>query len=78
MTKKILAKKIFQLNDLKWFAEQSGDYNPIHINESLSRRYISGGIIVPGMYILLWSLNKIVEKYNKNLKYITTKIKKIF
>ena len=73
MTKKILAKKIFQLNDLKWFAEQSGDYNPIHINESLSRRYISGGIIVPGMYILLWSLNKIVEKYNKNLKYINAK-----
>ena len=73
MKKKLLSKKKFHLNDLQWFSKQSGDYNPIHINKEISRRYISGGIIVPGMYILLWSLNNIVKIYQKNLKFLNAK-----
>ena len=73
MIKKFLSKRSFNINDLKWFSEQSGDYNPIHLDEEVARRYLSGGIIVPGMYILLWALNEITEKLKRNVEYINAK-----
>ena len=70
MYNNILSKKSFTKSDLLWFAERSGDYNPIHLNEELSRRYISGEIIVPGMYLLLWSLDNILKIEKKGLSKI--------
>lgn len=70
MHSNILSKKSFTKKDLLWFAERSGDYNPIHLNEEVSRRYISGEIIVPGMYLLLWALNNIIKIEKKGLSKI--------
>ena len=70
MYNNILSKKSFTKKDLLWFAERSGDYNPIHLNEEISRRCISGEIIVPGMYLLLWALNNISKIEKKGLSKI--------
>ena len=70
MYSNILSKKSFTKKDLLWFAERSGDYNPIHLNEEVSRRCISGEIIVPGMYLLLWALNNILKIEKKGLSKI--------
>ena len=70
MNSNILSKKSFTKADLLWFAERSGDYNPIHLNEEVSRRYISGEIIVPGMYLLLWALDCVLKVEKKGVSKI--------
>lgn len=54
----MVAKK-FQLDELQKFAEVSGDYNPIHINELEARRLLSGKPIVHGAYLVLWVLDNL-------------------
>jgi acyl dehydratase/NAD(P)-dependent dehydrogenase (short-subunit alcohol dehydrogenase family) len=49
----------FTLEDQKQFAELSGDANPVHLDSSTARRTQAGTIVVHGMHMLLWSLDKI-------------------
>lgn len=59
------------INSFSWedqiaFAELSGDFNPIHIDEIISRRLLFGGPIVHGIHILCWGLDKHLENcYNR-------------
>ena len=47
----------FDLDDQYWFAQVSGDYNPIHIDEIESRKLHSGGILVHGIHTVIWALD---------------------
>ncbi len=37
---------------INWYAEASGDFNPIHINEEFAKRTPFGGTIAHGMLVL--------------------------
>ena len=58
--------KTFDLDDQNWFAEISGDYNPIHINEIESRKLHSGGILVHGIHTVTWALDCFFKKNPQN------------
>ena len=51
-------KRYFNLDDQIAFAEISGDYNPIHLDDLIARRSIFGETIVHGMHLILWVLNE--------------------
>jgi len=55
MTEKI-GHRIFTAGDLIWFAEASGDWNPIHVDPVKARRTLAGEVVVHGMFSLLWAL----------------------
>ena len=51
-------KKIkFTIRDSLNFSKLSGDYNPVHIDSLMSRRYMFGEPIVHGMHLVFWSLD---------------------
>ncbi len=52
----VIAERTFLVADLVWFAEVSGDWNPIHVDEVQARRTIAGRVVVHGMFSLLWAL----------------------
>ena len=45
--------KIFQMTDQKEFSIFSGDFNPMHIDEVASRRFLYGKPVVHGINIVL-------------------------
>ncbi|WBA83052.1 SDR family NAD(P)-dependent oxidoreductase [Endozoicomonas sp. GU-1] len=49
--------RLFTLSDQLAFAKLSGDYNPLHIDEIASRRYMFGEPLVHGIHTLLWALD---------------------
>ena len=49
---------IFSLKDQIKFAEISQDFNPIHINEVLARRYIFGESVVHGINAMIFAIKE--------------------
>ena len=49
---------IFSLKDQIKFAEISQDFNPIHINEVLARRYIFGEPVVHGINAMIFAIKE--------------------
>ena len=49
--------KAFTEFDQQAFAEFSGDYNPIHMDDVYARRSITGYQIVHGMHLLIWAID---------------------
>jgi hypothetical protein len=52
-----LAEYQFNLEDQKFFAKVSGDYNPIHVDLVFSRRTMFGKIVVHGIHGAIWALD---------------------
>lgn len=46
----------FSLDDQLKFAELSGDFNPLHVDEVSSRRTLAGSPAVHGVHAVLWAL----------------------
>ena len=67
-------KNKFTLDDNQFFAELSGDYNPIHIDPIISRRYMFGEPIVHGMHVLFWSLESWLNEMKVPIKLEFLKI----
>ena len=57
------------MNDQLKFASLSGDYNPIHISATQSRRLMYGEPVVHGVNVVLEALNALAQSHEKQ-KYI--------
>lgn len=57
MSNGILGSRQFTVDDQAWFAELSGDHNPLHVDPVLARRTIYGEVVVHGVHSLLWALD---------------------
>lgn len=56
-----LAVRRFTMDDQLWFAQASGDWNPIHVDRTAARRLLTGEVIVHGMHAMLWALDRYLE-----------------
>jgi hypothetical protein len=52
--------KIFQMEDQQWFAQASGDWNPIHVDATFARREMTGRVVVHGVHVVVWALNEVI------------------
>ena len=52
-----LAEYQFNLEDQRFFAKVSGDYNPIHVDAVFSRRTMFGKLVVHGIHGVIWGLD---------------------
>ena len=66
-----ISRRVFTRGDLEWFAEQSGDWNPIHVDPVAARRSLTGDVVVHGMLTLLWALECYCANSGKVPKKIT-------
>lgn len=64
-------EKKFTLEDQNIFAKLSGDYSKMHIDDISARRYLFGGLVVHGIHLLLWALDKWLEKLEKPVELIS-------
>ena len=67
--------KTFSYKDQHEFAEFSGDYNPLHLDEVASRRFMHGQVIVHGIHLLFWSLDALFETFTKKASIIELDVK---
>lgn len=61
----------FTTDDQNIFAKLSGDYNKLHMDENVAHRYMFGGLVVHGMHMVLWALDKFIESSEKSLELIS-------
>ena len=60
-------KKKFNNNDQVKFSKLSGDLNPIHLDQSYAANTLFQNIVVHGLNIVVWALEKTISS---NIKYI--------
>lgn len=63
--------RVFNIDDELVFAELSGDYNPIHVDPIVSRRFMFGQSIVHGLHLVLWAIDVFI-KQNTDLGKLTS------
>ena len=56
----IIAHRVFTMQDQTWFAQCSGDFNPVHLDPVIARRELPGAVVVHGVHLLLWALDAYV------------------
>jgi acyl dehydratase/NAD(P)-dependent dehydrogenase (short-subunit alcohol dehydrogenase family) len=61
MSSATLASKTFDSSDQTFFADLSGDFNPIHMDPQVARRTQAGAAVVHGMHAVLWSLDQLAQ-----------------
>ena len=68
-------KMVFNLSQAKLFANLSGDYNPMHLDENYSRRLIYGEPVAHGINVFFQILEKrlILLKNKIKIKYLKIK-----
>ena len=59
MTDTHIGNRIFTLDDQCRFAAFSGDRNPIHLDDLAARRTIAGEVVVHGVHIIMWALDRL-------------------
>jgi hypothetical protein len=52
----MVASRLFPLADVLWFAEISGDPNPVHIDPEFAARTYPGAVVAHGVHLVLWAL----------------------
>lgn len=57
---KILAERRFTPDDQNAFAELSGDFNPMHVDEVAARRLLFGAPVVHGVHLVAWALDSLI------------------
>jgi acyl dehydratase len=55
------SQRIFDYESQKWFAELSGDVNPLHLDPIYARRTLLGDVVVHGIHATLWSIEALLE-----------------
>jgi acyl dehydratase len=54
-----LSSRKFTVADQEWFALNSGDRNPMHMDALAARRTMAGFPVVHGIHTLLWALDSL-------------------
>ena len=62
MSKTTLSERFFTEKDQYFFANLSGDQNPLHVDAVYARRTQLGQQIVHGMHAVTWALETFWEK----------------
>ena len=70
-------KKKFNNNDQVKFSKLSGDLNPIHLDQSYAANTLFQKIVVHGLNIVIWSLEKVIPSNIKNIIRIKINFLKI-
>ena len=55
--------RTFTLDDQLRFARLSGDYNPIHVDPVAARRLLFGKVVVHGVHLALWAMDRLVAQH---------------
>ena len=63
-------KKKFNNNDQLNFSKITGDSNPIHLDKSYAKNTLFQGIVVHGLNIVVWALEKSISSKIKDIKII--------
>lgn len=69
-----MIKRKFSINDGQFFAECSGDYNPIHVDSIISRRLMFGQPIAHGLHVVLWALDVWYADKNQNIELVSLNV----
>ena len=70
-----MTKREFTINDGLFFAKCSGDYNPIHLDPIISRRFMFGEPIVHGLHTVLWALDVwLSDKETENVEIVSLNV----
>ncbi len=69
-----MIKRKFSIDDGQFFAECSGDYNPIHVDPIISRRLMFGQPIAHGLHVVLWALDVWYADKNQNIKLVSLNV----
>ena len=70
----MMIKRKFSIDDGQFFAECSGDYNPIHIDPIISRRLMFGQPIAHGLHVVLWALDVWYADKNQNTELVSLNV----
>ena len=57
-------ERAFTLSDQDRFAALSGDCNPLHLDLSVARRSMLGGVAVHGIHLVLWALDVLAARFS--------------
>lgn len=61
-----VSRRVFTLQDQRWFAQCSGDFNPVHLDPVIARRELPGDVVVHGVHLVLWALEAFFEQTPAN------------
>ena len=53
--------KTFSWEEQRHFAQVSGDFNPVHMDDVAARRTQAGRAVVHGMHLALWGLDRLIQ-----------------
>jgi hypothetical protein len=70
----MMIKRKFSIDDGQFFAECSGDYNPIHVDPIISRRLMFGQPIAHGLHVVLWALDVWYADKNQNIELVSLNV----
>jgi acyl dehydratase/NAD(P)-dependent dehydrogenase (short-subunit alcohol dehydrogenase family) len=51
--------RTFDIDDQRWFAAASADFNPLHVDPQWAATHFPGALVVHGQHILLWALDRL-------------------
>lgn len=54
--------KTFEIEDQRWFASASADFNPLHVDQQWASTHFPGALVVHGQHILLWTLDQVAAR----------------
>jgi NAD(P)-dependent dehydrogenase (short-subunit alcohol dehydrogenase family) len=51
--------RTFEIEDQRWFASASADFNPLHVDQQWASTHFPGALVVHGQHVLLWTLDQL-------------------
>lgn len=71
----VLATRQFSQQDQELFAQLSGDWNPMHMDQVAARRTAAGAAVVHGMHLILWMTDMMASIVDTGSSIIDIKAK---
>jgi acyl dehydratase/NAD(P)-dependent dehydrogenase (short-subunit alcohol dehydrogenase family) len=72
----VLRRRVFDAADQRWFAEATGDHNPLHADALLARRLLFGAPVVHGIHGLLWAMEAFLAVHRAGVARVAARFVK--